>query len=77
MKIKVLLVDDHLVVLKGLRFFLQTQPTIEMVGEAQNGEEALQKVQQLQPDIVLMDLIMPKMNGIEATKKNYRGISWC
>lgn len=66
---KVLLVDDHLVVLKGLRFFLQTRPDIEIVGEAQDGEEALQQVEKLQPDIVLMDVIMPKMNGIEATKK--------
>lgn len=66
--IKVLIVDDHLVVLRGLRFFLQTQAAIEIVGQAQNGEEALRQVQALNPDIVLMDLIMPGMCGIEATK---------
>lgn len=66
--IKVLIVDDHLVVLRGLRFFLQTQSAIEIVGQAQNGEEALQQVQALNPDIVLMDLIMPGMSGIEATR---------
>ncbi|MBB6451400.1 DNA-binding NarL/FixJ family response regulator [Geomicrobium halophilum] len=65
---KVLLVDDHLVVLKGLRFFLQKRPDIEIVGEAQDGKEALQQVEQLQPDIVLMDVIMPNMDGIEATQ---------
>lgn len=69
MKIKVLIVDDHLVVLKGLRFFLQTKPNIDIVGQAQNGKEALQKVAELKPDVVLMDLIMPEMDGIEATKQ--------
>lgn len=66
---KVLLVDDHLVVLKGLRFFLQTRPGIDIVGEAQDGKEALQQVKKLQPDIVLMDVIMPNMDGIEATRQ--------
>ncbi|RJE84778.1 DNA-binding response regulator [Paenibacillus sp. 1011MAR3C5] len=66
--IKVLIVDDHLVVLRGLRFFLQTQAAIEIVGQAQNGEEALQQVQTLNTDIVLMDLMMPGMSGIEATR---------
>ncbi|MFD1067944.1 response regulator [Oceanobacillus locisalsi] len=66
---KVLLVDDHLVVLKGLRFFLQTRPDIDIVGEAQDGKEALQQVEKLQPNIVLMDVIMPNMDGIEATRQ--------
>ncbi len=69
MAIKVLLVDDHLVVLQGLRLFLGTQKEIHIVGEAINGKQALEKVEQLQPDIVLMDLIMPVMNGIEATRE--------
>lgn len=68
MKIKVLLVDDHTVVLKGLSFFLKTQENIELVGEASNGREALQKVKDVQPDVVLMDLYMPEMDGIQATK---------
>ncbi|MGM7702694.1 response regulator [Pseudalkalibacillus sp. Hm43] len=69
MGIKVLLVDDHLMVLKGLRFFLGTQPDIEMVGEASNGQEAIDLVEQLKPDVILMDLTMPVMDGIEATKR--------
>jgi DNA-binding NarL/FixJ family response regulator len=72
--IKVLLVDDHTVVLKGLAFFLSTQKDCELVGEANNGKEALKKVEEVQPDVVLMDLYMPEMDGIEATaciKKEY------
>lgn len=69
MNIRVLLVDDHLVVLKGLRFFLQTRSHIQVVDQAMNGREAIEKVKQLKPDVVLMDLIMPEMNGIEATRE--------
>ncbi|WLD92739.1 response regulator transcription factor [Alkalihalobacillus sp. AL-G] len=69
MGIKVLLVDDHLMVRKGLRFFLSTQTEIELVGEASNGEEALEKVCTLKPNVILMDLTMPIMDGIEATKR--------
>ncbi|WP_221566721.1 response regulator transcription factor [Alkalihalobacillus sp. TS-13] len=69
MGIKVLLVDDHLMVLKGLRFFLGTQSEIDLVGEASNGEEAIRQVNALHPDVVLMDLTMPVMDGIEATKR--------
>ena len=74
MKIKVLLVDDHTVVLKGLAFFLSTQEDLELVGEASNGKEALVKVGETHPDVVLMDLYMPEMDGVEATgciKKEY------
>ncbi|MDH4422994.1 MULTISPECIES: response regulator transcription factor [Bacillus] len=74
MKIKVLLVDDHTVVLKGLAFFLSTQEDLELVGEANNGKEALVKVGEANPDVVLMDLYMPEMDGVEATahiKKEY------
>ncbi|OLP63324.1 Transcriptional regulatory protein LiaR [Bacillus pumilus] len=66
---RVVIADDHHIVRKGLVFFLQTQPHVEIVGEASNGEEALEVVRQTQPDIVLMDLSMPVMNGIEATKQ--------
>ncbi|RXZ81134.1 DNA-binding response regulator [Paenibacillaceae bacterium] len=69
MRIKVLLVDDHLVVLRGLQYFLEIQQEIEIVGQACNGVEAMQKVEQLKPHIVLMDIQMPVMNGIEATKQ--------
>ena len=66
---RVVIADDHHIVRKGLVFFLQTQPDVDIVGEASNGEEALEVVRQTQPDIVLMDLSMPVMNGIEATKQ--------
>ena len=69
MKIKILIADDHHVVRKGLVFFLQTQPDLEVVGEASNGEEALKLATSLQPHIVLMDLSMPVLDGIEATKE--------
>ncbi len=68
-KIGVLIVDDHAVVRQGLRNYLEIQDDIEIVGEAGNGLEALEQVRLLQPDIVLMDLVMPKMDGIEATRQ--------
>lgn len=67
--IRVLIADDHHVVRRGLLFFLKTQKDIEVVGEASNGEEAVQLAHSLQPDVILMDLVMPKLNGIEATAK--------
>lgn len=66
---RVVIADDHHIVRKGLVFFLQTQSDVDIVGEASNGEEAIEVVRQTQPDIVLMDLSMPVMNGIEATKQ--------
>jgi NarL family two-component system response regulator LiaR len=66
-KIKVLLVDDHAVVRQGLRTFLELQDDMTIVGEAINGLEAIEQAKQLQPDIVLLDLVMPKMGGVEAT----------
>ncbi|RDZ18002.1 DNA-binding response regulator [Priestia megaterium] len=69
MKIKILIADDHHVVRKGLVFFLQTQPDLEIVGEASNGEEALKLATSLEPHIVLMDLSMPVLDEIEATKE--------
>lgn len=67
--IKVLIVDDHSVVRQGLRMFLSLDPELEVIGEATNGEEAVKLTGDLSPDIVLMDLILPVMDGIEATKR--------
>ena len=66
MSIRVLIVDDHSVVRQGLQMFLTLDPDIEVVGEADNGEEALHRARDLQPDVILMDLLMPKMDGIAA-----------
>jgi len=67
--IKVLLVDDHAVVRDGIRARLEQQPNYQVVGEAVNGREALQKVEELNPDIVLMDISMPVLNGMDAAKQ--------
>jgi DNA-binding NarL/FixJ family response regulator len=66
MAIRVLIVDDHSVVRQGLRMFLAMDGEIEVVGEAENGEEALSRANTLKPDVILMDLLMPKMDGITA-----------
>ncbi|MCA1723258.1 MAG: response regulator transcription factor [Thermomicrobia bacterium] len=66
-KIRVIVADDHSVVRQGLRMFLLVQPDMELVGEAQNGREAVALAATLAPDVVLMDLLMPEMDGIEAT----------
>ncbi len=66
--IKVLLVDDHEMVRIGVSAYLQIQPDMEVVGEAENGQEAIQKALELRPDIILMDMVMPEMSGAEATK---------
>ncbi|HRQ38564.1 MAG TPA: response regulator transcription factor [Chloroflexota bacterium] len=67
--ITVLLVDDHQLVRQGVRAFLDTQPDIDVVGEAESGDTAVALVSQFAPDIVLMDLIMPGMDGVEATRR--------
>ena len=64
--IRVLLVDDHQMVRQGLIFFLSTQPGIAVIGEAASGEDALRLVDELAPDVVLMDLILPGLSGVEA-----------
>jgi NarL family two-component system response regulator LiaR len=66
--IRVIIVDDHTVVRSGLGAVLASSDGMELVGEAENGEEAIRLCEQLQPDIVLMDLLMPKMDGVAATK---------
>lgn len=68
-KISVLLVDDHSMVRMGLRAYFGTQADIEVVGEAGTGEEAVQQVMELTPDVVLMDLLLPQMDGVEATRQ--------
>jgi DNA-binding NarL/FixJ family response regulator len=66
--VRVLLVDDHEIVRRGLRFLLLSQSKYEVCGEAVDGEDALEKAQQLKPDVILMDVSMPKRNGLEATR---------
>lgn len=66
MTIRILLADDHAVVRQGLKMFLGLDPELEIIGEAQNGEEAVKLAHQLHPDVVLMDLLMPVMDGITA-----------
>jgi NarL family two-component system response regulator LiaR len=67
--IRILVVDDHIVVRKGLVAVLETEPGFEIVGEAGNGADAVQLACQLLPDVVLMDVVMPVMDGIEATRQ--------
>ena len=67
--ITILLVDDHDVVRTGLRSFLNTQSDVQVMAEARNGEEALQRAEEVKPDLVIMDITMPGMDGLEATRK--------
>jgi len=64
--IRVFITDDHAIVRNGIRAVLATEPDMEVVGEAENGRQAVEAVPRLQPDVVLMDLVMPEMDGIEA-----------
>lgn len=68
MGIRIVIADDHPVVRRGLVFFLKTQSDINVIGEANNGHEAVRLAEELQPDMMLMDLLMPGCNGLEATK---------
>ena len=67
-KIRIMLVDDHAVVRSGLGAFLTVNPDLELVGEAENGEQAVYRANLLKPDIILMDLMMPVMDGVAATR---------
>jgi NarL family two-component system response regulator LiaR len=67
--IRVLIADDHAIVRKGIRALLSTEPDIQVIGEAGDGAEAVAQAQALRPDVILMDLVMPKMDGIEATQQ--------
>ena len=69
MPITILLVDDHALVRSGVRAYLETQPELEVVAEAGSGEEAVQLAAEHAPDVVLMDLVMPGMGGVEATRR--------
>jgi NarL family two-component system response regulator LiaR len=66
--IRVMIVDDHAMVRKGLVAFLKNEPALELVGEARDGREAIECCEQLQPDVILMDLIMPELGGVAATR---------
>jgi NarL family two-component system response regulator LiaR len=67
--IRVLLVDDHVIVRDGIRALLATEPDIRVVGEAGDGQEAIAEAQRLQPDVLLMDLVMPGLDGLEAIRR--------
>ena len=76
-RIRVLLVDDHTLLRQALRVMLDGQETLEIVGEATNGRDALEAAERLHPDVVLMDMVMPGLNGIEATKQIVRHVPGC
>jgi len=69
MTIRLLLADDHAMVRKGLQMFLSTQTDLQVIGEASNGQEAIERTAELSPDMILMDLHMPVLDGIEVTKR--------
>lgn len=68
-KIRVLIVDDHAMVRQGIAAFIELQDDVELVGEAANGREAIARVEETKPDVVLMDLVMPEMDGVTATRE--------
>jgi len=77
-KIRVLLVDDHAIVREGVKMILAKEPDFEVVGEAQDGRQALELVERMKPNVVVMDISMPEMGGIEATqqvKERYAGVN--
>lgn len=68
-KIKILIADDHTIVRSGIRLLLETEPGIEVIGEAVNGHQAVTLAGELEPNLILMDISMPEMDGLEATRK--------
>jgi DNA-binding NarL/FixJ family response regulator len=68
--IRILLVDDHAVIRQALRLLLESQPELEVVGDVENGREAVQAVEKLSPDVVPADVVMPGLNGLEATRRS-------
>src|SRR5437899_9133576 len=73
-KIKVLLADDHTVVRQGLRALLQAEPDIETIGEAETGRQAVELTRTLKPDVLVMDIAMPMLNGLEATRQILKSV---
>jgi DNA-binding NarL/FixJ family response regulator len=69
MSVKILLADDHAIIRQGLRSLLEKQPDIEVVGEAEDGQKAIELIRELKPDIAIMDISMPNLNGICATSR--------
>lgn len=68
-KLRILIAEDHATVREGIKLLVDAQPDMEVIGEADNGDDAVAEAMRLKPDIVLMDISMPKMNGLRATKK--------
>ena len=68
-KIRIIIADDHIVLREGTRELLQKESDLEVVGEAGDGEELVELVRKLNPDVAIVDIAMPKLNGIEATKQ--------
>lgn len=68
MTVRILIADDHQILREGLSSLLSDQPDMEVVGEAENGLDAMAKVQELRPEVVILDILMPRLNGIEATR---------
>jgi DNA-binding NarL/FixJ family response regulator len=71
-KTRIVIADDHAVVRRGVRSILESQPGWEVVGEASTGREAVDQVEKLKPDVVVMDIGMPELNGLEATRRIVR-----
>jgi DNA-binding NarL/FixJ family response regulator len=77
MPISILIVDDHAIVREGLRTLLEEEPTVQVVGEAVNGLEGIRQAQVLKPRVILMDLVMPELDGLEATRRIKQTVSDC
>lgn len=67
--IRVLIVDDHEIVRSGMKMMLEDESQLELVGECENGQQAIEKARELKPDVIIMDITMPEMNGIDATRE--------
>ncbi|MCG8347700.1 MAG: response regulator transcription factor [Chloroflexales bacterium] len=67
--IRILIVDDHAIVRKGLQTLIASEPKLELIGEAENGVEAVQKARDLQPDVILLDMLMPRQDGLETIRQ--------